>query len=453
MDKVEIDALDTELSKLYSLEPVHFIKVNKTIEPLRRVATHFLIESYTEREWKELLNYYYLNTTYKFLTEKPGEVFRIHFFNEKEKSYLGFITLKPIPEPLFILSFIYPNFEALIPLWKNYKVLEGLDVEDKIFVMTYDRDVHLQDKKISIKTLAFYAQDDMVLACAHADILMLTKFLNKKWNTPEVRIGDILEGYSFFKLKQIPTKGLNIYQINEIFHANGYTMRYFNIEEQGLSHKDTFFVINSMLESSIPVYLFLKRCNEHTYEYHVVLIIGHTLNEKTGQKKYLIYDDSGALFEWLNKPRTFIGLVSEEELKHFLHSIFIYEPERVYLSSLHILENFNKKHKDVFPKAEEKFNRMLLIHNSKAKAFFKTEKLFVYKIPFHKNKNFEHNDKELIRFIKTNQPHYVWLLEFNFDKRPLYLVADPTKHKDTVFTPFYNFAVATKDKISLLYGG
>ncbi len=66
------------------------------LEPLYELARFFLLEdSYTEREWKDMVSLHYINTSY----QPRGSVLRVHFlkdefFNEtlNESSYFGFVT-------------------------------------------------------------------------------------------------------------------------------------------------------------------------------------------------------------------------------------------------------------------------------------------------------------------------------------------------------------------------
>ncbi len=443
------DRFELEVSRLFNYQP-YFRKfsgfLSDRIHPILDLATDFYIETYTEREWKELVDIYYINTSY-FLNSTfkikgihlklINEVFRIHFF--RKDLYLGFITLRPIPVPIANLSFVYPNSKNLIPLWhKNTQIL-GVEEDEKIFVMSYKRLVHKNDEEIEIETFPFYSQDGMVLACAHADIVMITKYLHKKWNAPFVSIRDIINRYSSFRYKNIPTEGLSLFQIIEIFINSNYPVKYYRIipnDPHSISREDALFIIDSYIECGIPIMAFVEKDDS----YHTITIIGHTLKEN-GDKRYIIYDDSGAFLKWLEKPQYFISIISKEDLVNYLRFIVFYEPDRVYSNPLQIKKAVEEFHPKLMEKVK-KLNRIFLVHNSKVKNFFSKK----YKI--HKDKI----NGSYQNFIKSNVPHYLWLIEF-LDKndKPIYLVADPTLHKDDY--PIYPFIIETYDKIGLLLGG
>ncbi len=443
------DKFELEVSRLFYYQPYFRIFtgfLGDRINPILDLATDFYIETYTEREWKELVDIYYINTSYfldsttkiKGISSKLiNEVFRIHF--SKENLYLGFITLRPIPVPTANLSFVYPNFKNLIPLWQIYTEILKVEENEKLFVMSYKRLVHKNDVEIEIETFPFYSQDGMVLACAHADIVMITKYLHKKWNAPFVSIRDIINSYSSFRYKNIPTEGLGLFQIIEIFINNNYPVKYYRTipkDPYSISKEDALFIIDSYIESGIPIMAFVEKDNS----YHTITIIGHTLKEN-GNKRYIIYDDSGAFLKWLNKPQYFISIISKEELMKYIRFIVFYEPDKVYSNPLQIRKAVQEFHPKLMERVK-KLNRIFLVHNSKVKTFF-TDK---YKIHKEKVKNSYQN------FIKSNLPHYLWLVEL-LDKNdnPIYLVADPTLHKDDY--PIYPFVIEAYDKIGLLLGG
>ncbi|AEH45802.1 hypothetical protein Thein_1947 [Thermodesulfatator indicus DSM 15286] len=240
------------------------------------LSKYFLVEKYTQREWKELITLHYINTLYS----PSNEVFRIHFFiknSVEPENYLGFITLRDLPEPNALLSFVYPNFPIFLPQYKKKFQME----DTKFFVMDYPKPVHLSFKEMFIQTFPFYSQDGVVARCAHADIVMVCKYLHKKWNFNSVHIHDIVNSYSFYRTKLFPSDGLLIYQIAEIFANNRIDIC---IKRYGDFKKDFLNILDSVIESGFPVILATKQ--------HVSVLIGHTLKNNS-EKDYIIYDDSG----------------------------------------------------------------------------------------------------------------------------------------------------------------
>ena len=88
-------------------------------------AQSFLVEeSYTEHTWKELHALHYAHTNYSY----GNKVMRVHFWNQNlaelqrnsnitqevvANGYLGYVTLRPLPDYHLMLSFIIPNWTVL----------------------------------------------------------------------------------------------------------------------------------------------------------------------------------------------------------------------------------------------------------------------------------------------------------------------------------------------------
>lgn len=416
--------------------------------PLYELARFFLLEdSYTEREWKDMVSLHYINTSYR----PRGSVLRVHFlFNEtlNESSYFGFVTFRPISESRVSLSFIYPNFSAIL------RQLEHT-FSKSLYVMTYDKKVHIKDKEIRINTFPFFHQDGMVTRCAHADILMVTKFLNKVWGTKEITIQDMFNDYEFLRTKSIPAEGLLIYHISEIFYNNKILIDIKPCEKN--KSEDFRDLVDSYIESNIPIILKIQ-------EDHVITMIGHSLSGER-KKDYIVYDDSGAFIEKIsptNPPpsRAFFNIVGwdkfEKELKltEEKKESYLIAPEldRTFVPYEDLRENYQDH---VFPNIKKQHiildsgsPRFLVVDSSKLKCFLvKNIKDFLY----------GKNEFEL--FINQNLPHFLWYGEIklfvtseNGEKQPelLAICADATKHRRTRYSMFFDFAAYLKEPLGLL---
>ena len=396
------------------------------IDSFINLSKFFVIEKYTQKEWKDLISLHFINTTYNF----SKEAIRIHFFTNDEialESYLGFITLRNLPEVAAILSYAFPNFSTFLREYKKKFVFNDLN----FYIMTYDKKVHIGSEELVIKTFPFYSQDGVVTRCAHADIIMVSNYLHHKWGFNKIEVGDIFDSYSFYRTKPFPSEGLLIYQIAEIFSNNKIDICIKNREDFG-----EYFVeiLDSLIESSFPVILATKQ--------HVCVIFGHTLFER--KKAYIIYDDSGYFTnDILKKGRDFFTIISKEELDNLLdkNSYIIYpEPQRVYYPYLNI------------KKAVEKF-----IYSPRKLSYIVRERIFLvenYKIKEFLSKNtikILPKGETLEDFLLYNYPHFLWYIELNTTKGDYVIFCgDPTRHVRSITPPFYKTFFIVKGVLGTL---
>lgn len=396
------------------------------IEIIRKNAGFFILEEeYTEREWKEMVSLHYINTSYK----PRGSVVRIHFFvNEKIESdnYLGFVNLRPISEIDFSLSFIYPNWTVLA----NQKNRLG---GDKIYVMTYKRQVHICGKELVINTFPFFKQDGVVTRCAHADIIMVTKYVRKSLGYKLVKLYDIVEGPSL-RSRQIPSEGFTVQQMVEVFSKAEIPV---SVVDFNLNKSYFREWMDSYIESGIPVIIASRN--------HVFVIVGHTLDNKS-DKKYLIYDDSGEFFKEIEddtisaiaeKNKNFVEIIEWKKIYNYLdvgseHMSYMIVPEmeKFFVPFPYVkenIENFIKyilsKHEYVTEGPGALRKRFLIVDNTKLKNFLSTN---IQRIEITPKENFEN-------FMELSLPHYLWFCEVaarkkNGEEDILGFFADPTKH-------------------------
>ena len=222
---------------------------------IAKQAAFFLVEeNYTEHTWKELHALHYANTSYSY----GNKVMRVHFWNSDlnkegkidaikqenvQNGYLGYITLRPVPDYNLMLSFIIPNWLSL-----KYNV--------NLWVMTYDRHVHISGSRVFIKTTPFYFQDTVFLRCAHADMLMFSLFLHHSNNFPRLSITDMIENNRYYP---IPNDGLNYSDMLDIFYKNKIPVNFY-YKPRRSSERDVravcIAILNSHLESKLPVIIY-----------------------------------------------------------------------------------------------------------------------------------------------------------------------------------------------------
>lgn len=436
-----IELLSNEIAKNLNVKVESVMRhIMPRIEIIRKSAKFFVLEEeYTEREWKEMVSMHYINTSYK----PRGSVARVHFFiNERIEScfYLGFVNLRPINEATFSLSLIYPNWTVLA----NQKNLWG---EDKIYVMTYKKHVHIKGRELVIDTFPFFPQDGIVTRCAHADIVMVTKYIRKKLGYRQVKISDIVKGHSP-GTRRIPSSGITVQQMADVFDNAEIPVSIIDFKDE--ENKPYFQAwMDSYIESGIPVII--------AGHNHVFIIIGHTLGEK-GNKRYLVYDDSGEFFKEIEEddmPKSFVEIVEWKKIFGYLDSgiqymsyMIVPEMEKFFVPFPYVKENIEVFIENLLSKqqyeAEQK--RFLIVDNTRLKSFLSND---IQKVEVTPKQSFEN-------FMKSSLPHYLWFCEVTARKNGKADVfgfcADPTKHLRSTGNMLYSIVAkfSKENRLSLL---
>lgn len=435
---------EEEFSFYYELYQKSIIE---KIKILIQQCEYILIEDeYTEFAWKEIFSLHYAHTSYC----NKNKVMRIHFFNNTigrttllnneilSNSYLGYITLRPVPDFNLMLSFVLPN-------WTNLKYIE------KSYIMTYDHNVHIMPYTIPIKTFAFYCQDTIVTTCAQADIIMLSTYTSNKYNHKMIKITDIM---NYMRYSPIPSKGLKAVEILEIFRSNGIPVEFLlkkKIKKRGVTKRQLHTeevnyiealkhctnILDSYIESGLPVIVYNAK--------HVVLVIGHT---NTYNKEYIIYDDSGAFLNTVTNNNSFVGTVTNKLL--FPNSndttyLICATHNRVYLSADDYdsfvdgaIENSEIDIKSI------KNKRSMIVDNAKLKNHLLKLLETVQIDP--------EQEKKVKELIFIDLPHYLWYTEIElFNNSTLLLIGDATYPINTSLDIFKFFCFVPSDfKLELL---
>jgi len=379
-------------------------------------ANFFIIEKdYIETTWKDMISLHYINTSYN----AGPTVTRIHLFTDKKlrsEAYLGYFSLRPINEFKILISYIYPNWDVL-----------RFTNKTNSFVMLYREKVHIEGIELEISTFPFFAQDGVVASCVHADIIMLSHYMHKKFGSKRIKLIEIENSYTYEKKKCYPTNGLQAPQIAEIFNNNKTPIRLYFYHEKNI--KENFEEILKMyIESGIPVIIGLGS--------HVLLIIGHTLDAQ-GNYEFIVYDDSGILVNELIETTCFVCAIPWEKLNKKLEDFdFLVAPEheKVFMSYIDINDFFEIQKQKAAENKEENIefagtNRILLIDNSDAKKYLKLREFF------HFNPSFI---EESSLIIKKNLPHYLWYCETRMNGVNVAFYGDPTYHYKSTDTAFLN---------------
>lgn len=268
----------------------------------------------------------------------------------------------------------------------------------------------------------------MVAICAHADLLMITKYMYKKFNFNNYKLRAIVQNdnYSFFgQGRKIPSEGLTIYQMVELLRVNNYNPISTLFDKGKAGKIGIIEYIDSFLESALPTIL--------AFDGHVMIIIGHVHNDK---KHYIIADDSSYhIHNNFNKRLSHIEIVSEVELLSVLdkQQVYLISPsfDRFYLHFPYlkiIIDGVKDELKRKFLGDYPDFNlttREILVESCKLKSFL--------------------NEAGDNSFDNVTLPHYVWYVEYylneNKNKESLvyYMLVDATAHKlDRIYSIIRN---------------
>ena len=270
------------------LKEFYFKNINTTILASKlkdRFSYHlkltktFFVEDYIEREWRDIYSLHYSKTSY----ELPNKVKRVHLCKNNIKSYkeltnenyLGYFTIRPIPsETNFISRARLKILDSMYDITNN----------DLSIILKLRTKINILDKTLYINTFPYFVQDSIVNVCAHSDILMLTKYLYKKTNFSFVDTNKIYKILNQNQ-RQIPSKGLTIYEISNLLNNIGYNPLLYRFENFKLGDISIEEVIEAYIKSEVPILFAFKN--------HIVIITGIIYkNRNRNDIELIIYDDS-----------------------------------------------------------------------------------------------------------------------------------------------------------------
>lgn len=429
-------------------------------------ATHFAFESdYFERAWRHMVTVYY-SRAYSHL---HMHVARIHFFkidleqceyvaidesgpnaNSTDKlkitrvpaatspptiyddyylsfglkqndnvltsAYLGYCNLRPLPSTTTMLSYVMPNFDSCV-----FKAFMKRNDYHYFQFLAYERKVHFHNIELSIRTFPFFAQDNMVTVCVHANLLMLSHYTSKFLRKVDLSISSILKDHAYDKEIGYPSSGLQLPQIKETLAKNSIAASYYDFAAKQYDLNDLLHVTLSTLDSKLPVTIGVLN--------HVVLCLGYRKAKNSNRYELLIYDDSGMLFSMLTPSSThFIRYVDWGQLEKIIEDSFSSKKGTFFMCLKHeraSLDYFDAK--PIFIGADSRFAllpgrykpsdyRIFLATSTKVKEFL-SQAAFPAKIVENESDsndviNARRNQYIVAKNIFANDmPHYLWCCE------------------------------------------
>ena len=400
-------------------------KINLKFEFHLKHTKTFIAELYKEREWTKLYSIHYGQI---FNDKIINKTIRIHLFNKEinslndiqdnDESYLGYFTLRPLPTVSGIIS------RARLKIFKNqYRLTD----EEKYINFIYTT-TNLYGKSFKYPSFPFIAQDNVVSVCAHADILMLSKYMYKKFNFNLIEIDTILTNIESHNGRKIPSDGLVLEQILKVLEKNRYNPSLFRAKGDKvvrfeltnsiiskIDSLDLFEVIDVAIRSDLSLILAISS--------YVILINSYFY--KDGKKYYIIYDDSSYYIKKMTGKYSYSEAIEEEKIRKFLNSIYEKEKEETYLI-IPTFDRFYFRYPSLY----------ILIHLVIKKYIEKNyEDVDIKRLKYKTKLADSIKLKKEIEDIRAiDMPHYVWYIEWfdNLDKIG-YSIVDATAHKNDIY--------------------
>lgn len=285
---------------------------------------------------------------------------RLHFFSEAfskkrfkrifemdeeikdllKNSYLGFVVVKPIKqrnEPFI-------GRTAL----KTYSKDDG---DEHRSYLTNSYPVSLFGLSLTIESLPYQTQDNMVSKCATTAIWVSLYALNALFGTQIQSPFEITRtSVSFPGLdRNFPSSGLNIFQMKDYFNSIGMDAEFINVENTPLPIQKHIVsdAVKGYLSLGLPVIACIQlRKNNRRPELHAVVISGYRHDNRGDLKELYIHDDQIGCYhkvyargnngdfshwvnDWINPPHGFDDIFVEKLL------IPIYSKIRLTFNSIY----------------------------------------------------------------------------------------------------------------------
>lgn len=297
----------------------------------------FFENEYNETAWKDMITLFYVNSADKLCTT----VMRVHLFrgetasfdlSQKEQkrlfqqNYMGYFNIRPILGECCV-SYAMMNYSNYSLTCHYHDKLQA-----RIHMICYRRDVHINGFTVPIQTFPFFGRDNNLVVCAQADMIMMSRFVYRKLQMPELTLTHICQNKSKDRLDVFPTRGIMTSQMLDILYSRDIFIRnYIGSRNMGIKKdlsKETTnsfslpfigYMTRAYLDSGLPLFILIGK--------HVVIANGisemlYTNHEPVHDRVLAVYDDSGALIHAMSggsvMPIPFLGLCSWEQIKEYI---------------------------------------------------------------------------------------------------------------------------------------
>jgi len=215
---------------------------------------------YVDKDYREN----YSNFFSKKFGKYPSKTIRLLFF-DKEINRVDSHDIDKYSNSFIGYSVIRPNRVRSI----GRTVLDPRKCREvNGYVALTEYKVHFLGKELLVEGFPFISQDSDVTVCAHAACWMCFRYFSERYNDyPEImpfEITQLTSDFSYGRL--VPSPGLTMNQVAEMFTKYGLYPRFYTKEQYG---EDFLYLLYTYIESGLPPVIGLPD--------HAIVAIGHTL--------------------------------------------------------------------------------------------------------------------------------------------------------------------------------
>lgn len=262
-------------------------------------ATRAVIEPYIDADYRDEYQQFYTLT----FTPPSDRCERLHFW--RDRKYLGYSTLRPIPGRPVCRTMLPPraNERASVPCIAH-------------------SEARPYGERFDVEGFPFMAQDLQYGRCAHAVIWMISYFHHLRNRCPRAYLSDIVAAAEPHESERlIPSPGLTLTQVGVAFRRLGLPSLRYDVDD--LPGKETVeSIVCRYVNSRIPLAL--------VYGTHVVAIIG--CGRDRNGFYVIVSDDASGAYRRLTPPMGLAATDGGEANKKRWRSLLIPLPGRLYLA-------------------------------------------------------------------------------------------------------------------------
>jgi len=334
---------------------------------------HFFEDEFSEDQIKE------------FITNRS--------FSKLEKSYLGFVVIKPIQDergnPLIGRTVL-----------RHYPEKDG---NKRRFFLKSSIPVCLFGMKIGVESLPYQQQDRGVSACATIALWTCLFPLSDLFRIPRQSPAEITKISTQHPAphRRFPSGGLTLHQI----------LKY--IGEIGLDNEVLLdvegdkvpLIVKAYLDAGLPILALLELHGENSSrsDWHAVVISGYKINELGEIEELYVHDDQIGPYSRVKPDPDFkfwknewITNYEKVELKHLV--IPVYEKIRLTFPKVYA---FYEKYRTMFREEFKQFSDYLEFD------------LFLSSIQEYKHYLTGENIENKWEILKRSFPHYIWIIRMS----------------------------------------
>ena len=322
-------------------EKNHKSDATKIREYLQNVAKSVLVErNYHDKDYRDTYYNYYskkfavypsrcLRLNFFDVEIPPNELFDLSSFN---KNYIGYIIIRPTRVRTIGRTVLNPGKIDFI----------------KGFIPTSTYKTHLLGTPMEIDGFPYISQDSDVTICAHAACWMVFRHFSERYSLygekGPYQITQMTHDISQGRL--VPSKGLTIGQVTEIFSEFGfyplvYFLEQFEEKDKSLGADKFKRLLYYYVESGLPVVAGLSS------KEHAITVIGHLppRKKKVGEKikstaetipGYIINDDNHMPYQALWDRNSVPNVHSSDYRVKHIDRFVVPMYEKIYLSAEYI---------------------------------------------------------------------------------------------------------------------